>query len=104
MTVSETLRSRVSTRAYTDKRPSVETVMEILDAARWSASNLPVKCTGRFRGIDQLRRKAAEQRPAQRRMRSLSMLRAIRNPRHLGHKKGKSERSYFWVQTRRRLS
>jgi nitroreductase len=38
MTVSETLRSHVSTRAYTDKCPPVETVKEILDAARWSAS------------------------------------------------------------------
>jgi nitroreductase len=36
MTVTQTLRSRVSIRAYTDKVPSSGTLRQILDAARWS--------------------------------------------------------------------
>jgi nitroreductase len=38
MSVAQTLRSRVSIRAYADEAPSVETVRDILDAARWSPS------------------------------------------------------------------
>jgi nitroreductase len=38
MNVSQTLRSRVSIRAFTDRSPSAETVRKILDAARWSPS------------------------------------------------------------------
>jgi nitroreductase len=38
MSVSRTLRSRVSVRAYTSEALSIETVNEILDAARWSPS------------------------------------------------------------------
>ena len=38
MSVSRTLRSRVSIRAYTCEAPSLEAVREILDAARWSPS------------------------------------------------------------------
>jgi nitroreductase len=38
MNVSQTLRSRVSIRAFTDRCPSAETVRKILDAARWSPS------------------------------------------------------------------
>jgi nitroreductase len=38
ISVSRTLRSRVSIRAYTSEAPSIETVHEILDAARWSPS------------------------------------------------------------------
>lgn len=38
MSVSEILRSRASIRAYAESAPSLETVREILDAARWSPS------------------------------------------------------------------
>jgi nitroreductase len=38
MTVSQTLRSRVSIRAYTDEALSMTMVRDILDAARWSPS------------------------------------------------------------------
>jgi nitroreductase len=38
ISVSRTLRSRVSIRAYTCEAPSFEAVQEILDAARWSPS------------------------------------------------------------------
>jgi nitroreductase len=38
MSVAQILRSRVSIRAYADEAPSMETVRDILDAARWSPS------------------------------------------------------------------
>lgn len=38
LSVSRTLRSRVSIRAYTCEAPSIEAVHEILEAARWSPS------------------------------------------------------------------
>jgi nitroreductase len=38
MSVSEVLKSRVSIRAYTDQAPSLATVREILDSARWTPS------------------------------------------------------------------
>lgn len=38
MTVSQLLRTRVSIRAYTNERPTLEQIREILDTARWSPS------------------------------------------------------------------
>src|SRR5690242_16234597 len=38
MSVSEVLRSRASIRAYTERAPSIASVREILDAARWAPS------------------------------------------------------------------
>ena len=38
MNVSEALKSRVSTRAYAEQSPSLSTVREILDCARWTPS------------------------------------------------------------------